>query len=107
MTESYEAHQKWLEERFNHLNTILKNIQRTVDELKESRTNCIARCNTKMNEVYHRLREVERRQAAKNGAEEHKRDFIRSRNLTWQMIIALGSALSAAAIFVGYLMGKG
>jgi hypothetical protein len=30
-----------------------------------------------------------------------------SENLTWQMIIALGTALSAVGAFVGYFIGRG
>ncbi len=107
MTGSYETQQRWLDERFNHVKTILKNIQRTVEEVKESHNRCANRCGTEMGEVYHRLRDVEHKLAATNGAEEHKKEANRLRNLTWQMIIAVGTALSAVGAFLGYMMGKG
>jgi len=107
MSGTYETQQRWLDERFNHVKTILSTIQRTVEEVKESHSRCANRCNTEMGEVYHRLRDVEHRLAARNGADEHKKEAKRSRNLTWQMIIAMGTALSAVGVFLGYMMGKG
>ncbi|MBI4965349.1 MAG: hypothetical protein HY913_18880 [Desulfomonile tiedjei] len=107
MWESYEAQQKWLEERFNHINTILANIQKNMSELKEMHSACVNRCNIEMDKVYHRLRHVEHKQAAKNGAEAHRKESIQSENLTWQMVIAMGTALSAVGAFVGYFIGRG
>ncbi len=107
MWESYEAQQKWLEERFNHINTILGNIQKSMAELKEIHAACFNRCNTEMDKVYSRLRQVEHKQAAKNGADEHEKQNRQSENLTWQMIIALGTALSAVGAFIGYFIGRG
>jgi len=107
MWESYEAQQKWLEERFNHINTILSNIQENLGELKEIHAACVNRCSAEMDKVYHRLRNVEHKQAAKNGAAEREKENRQSENLTWQMIIALGTALSAVGAFIGYFIGRG
>jgi len=60
-----------------------------------------------MDKVYHRLRTVEHKQAAKNGAAEREKENRQSENLTWQMIIALGTALSAVGAFIGYFIGRG
>ena len=107
MPVAYEVQHRWLEERFNHINTILTNIQHKMTELKEIHSTCANRCNTEMDKVYHRLRNVEHKQAAKNGAEEREKESRQSENLTWQMIIALGTALSAVGAFVGYFIGRG
>jgi hypothetical protein len=106
MTKSYEIHQKWLDERFNHVNTVLDHISRAVEDLHDSHARCSSRCSVEMDEVYHRLREVEQKQAVKNGAEEHEKESKQAENITWQMIIALGTAASAIGVFVGYFMGK-
>jgi len=107
MWESYEAQHKWLDEKFNHINTILGNIQKSMAELKGIHAACVSRCNTEMDKVYDRLRNVEHKQAAKNGAEEREKQNRQSENLTWQMIIALGTALSAVGAFIGYFIGRG
>jgi len=107
MWETSESQAKWLDERFNHINTILSNIQAVVAELKDMHVLCVRRCSNDMDRVYHRLRNVEQKQAAKNGAEEQRRKRQEAENLTWQMIIALGTALSATAAFIGYFIGRG
>jgi len=107
MWESYEAQHKWLDEKFNHINTILGNIQKSMADLKEIHAACVNRCNSEMDKVYNRLRHVEHKQAAKNGAEESEKANRQSENLTWQMIIALGTALSAVGAFIGYFIGRG
>lgn len=106
MTEECRSRQKWLEERFNHVDTILSYIREAVEELKEDRIECAKRCNSEMSDVTHRLREVERKQARRNGAEEREKDSLQSRNVTWQMIVAFATALSTVGVFLGYLIGK-
>lgn len=107
MWENSESQMKWLDERFNHINTILTNIQTAVAELKDMHALCVRRCSHDMDKVYQRLRNVEQKQAAKNGAEEHKRKSKEAESLTWQMIIAFGTALSAIGAFIGYFIGRG
>jgi len=106
MSDAYKSHQRWLEERFSHVGTILDSIQRSVQELKQSHAHCSGRCNAEMGEVYHRLRDVEHRMAERNGAFAHEKEALQSRNVAWQMVIALGTALSAMGMVAGYLMGK-
>ena len=98
---------RWLDEKFNHVDTILRNIQGMVEELKSNQIRCVNRCNLEMSDLYHRLRKIEQKQAAYNGAEERQKSARQSQNITWQMIIALGTALSAIGIFIGYFLGKG
>ncbi len=106
MTEEWDSRQKWLEERFNHIDTILSYIQKAVEELKEDRLECARRCGVEMSDMSGRLREVERKQTLKNGAEEHEKDSLQSRHVTWQMIVAFATALSTVGVFLGYLIGK-
>lgn len=107
MWETGDSQLKWLDERFNHINTILSTIQTTMAELKEMHGLCVKRCSSEMDGVYQRLRQIEHRQAVKNGAEEHHRKRKEAESLTWQMIIAFGTALSAIGAFVGYFIGRG
>jgi hypothetical protein len=107
MGEIDDSQMKWLDERFNHIKTILSTIQATMAELKEMHGVCVQRCNNEMEGVYQRLRQVEHQQAAKDGAEEHERKTREAENLTWQMIIAFGTALSAMGAFAGYFIGRG
>jgi len=107
MEQTHAEHQRWLDEKFNHVDTILRTIQSMVEELKANQLRCVNRCNLEMGDVYHRLRKVEHRQAAQNGAEERQKESKQSQNITWQMIIALGTAISAVGIFIGYFIGKG
>lgn len=106
MTEECRSRQKWLEERFNHVDTILGYIRKGLEELKEDRIECARRCSLEMSEVTHRLREVERKQAQQNGAEEREKDSLQSRHVTWQMVVAFATALSTVGVFLGYLIGK-
>lgn len=106
MTEECRSRQQWLEERFNHVDTILGYISKSVDELKEERIECAKRCGVEMSEVTHRLRAVERKQARRNGAEERDKDALQSRHVTWQMIVAFATVLSSVGVFLGYLIGK-
>lgn len=106
MEKSYGVHHGWLAERFNHVNTILDHIRTTLEELRDSHARCANRCTAEMNEVYHRLRDLEQEQALKNGVHAHKKESEQAKNLTWQMIIALGTAASAIGVFIGYAMGK-
>lgn len=98
---------RWLDEKFNHVDTILRNIQKVVEELKANQLRCVNRCSLEMSEIYHRLRKTEQKQAAYNGAQERQKISRQSQNVTWQMVIALGTALSAIGVFVGYFIGKG
>lgn len=106
MKKSYAVNHKWLNERFNHVNTILDHIRRAMSDLGDSQARCANRCNADMNEMYHRIRELEQKQALTNGANAHKKESQQAKNLTWQMIIALGTAGSAIGVFVGYFIGK-
>jgi hypothetical protein len=107
MAQAHAERRKWLDEKFSHIDTILHTIQSMVEELKANQLRCVNRCNLEMGEIYHRLREVEHQQAAQTGAEERQKESNQSRSLTWQMIIALGTAISAVGMFIGYFIGKG
>lgn len=106
MTKYTETHQNWLDERFNHVNTILDHIKRTVEDLRDSHARCANRCVVEMGEVYHRLRELEEKQAVRTGAEEHRKASVQDQNVTWQMVIALGTAASALGAVLGYFVGR-
>lgn len=106
MTEEWNARQKWLEERFNHIDTILSYIRKAVEELKEDRVECARRCAVEMGDMSSRMREVERKQTLQNGAEEREKDSLQSRYVTWQMVVAFATALSTVGVFLGYLIGK-
>ncbi len=96
MTESVDIQHKWLEERFNHVNTVLGHIRETVDRLS-----------TQMTDMLTRVQETELKQAIQIGHEENRKHTQASQNLRWQMIIAFGTAISGVAAFIGYFMGKG
>jgi|UniRef100_A0A7C4AQH0 uncharacterized coiled-coil protein SlyX len=101
-----EMEKKWLDERFSHLATALDHIRQSIDELKDNQIRCVNRCSSEMRQVYERLRDVENRQAARNGAHEHERDARELRNIGWQMVIALATAASAIGAFLGYFVWR-
>ena len=107
MTEATDIQHKWLDERFNHINTILSHIRETVDHLKETQADFMNRSSIQMTDLLIRVQDTERNQAVQRGREENRRRTEPSQNLKWQMIIALGTAISGVAAFVGYFMGKG
>ncbi|MFA6223254.1 MAG: hypothetical protein WC647_13145 [Desulfomonilaceae bacterium] len=107
MTEATDIQHKWLDERFNHINTILSHIRETVDHLKETQADFMNRSSIQMTDLLIRVQDTERNQAVQRGREENLRRTETSQNLKWQMIIALGTAISGVAAFVGYFMGKG
>lgn len=106
MPKSYPINQHWLHERFDHVNTILEHIRLAVHELRDNQALCANRCKTEMNEMYHRMRDLEQKQALANGASAHRKESQQIQNLGWQMLIALGTVGSAIGAFVGYLIGK-
>ncbi|MGB9618273.1 MAG: hypothetical protein ACP5M0_14355 [Desulfomonilaceae bacterium] len=106
MTETIEMERKWLDERFSHLDTVLDHIRQSLAELKDAQARCVNRCASERREMHERLRRVERRQAAQNGAREHERDARQLRNLSWQMVIALATAASAVGAFLGYFVWR-
>jgi len=106
MSDAIEMERKWLDERFSRLETVLDYIRQSLAELKDNQARCVNRCTSEMRQVYERLREAERRDASRNGAEEHERDARQLRNLSWQMVIALATAASAVGVFLGYFVGR-
>jgi hypothetical protein len=107
MTDTSDIQRKWLDERFNHINTILSHIRETVDHLKETQADFMNRSSIQMTDLLIRIQDTERHQAVQRGREENRMRTETSQNLKWQMIIALGTAISGVAAFVGYFMGKG
>ncbi|MGP8281979.1 MAG: hypothetical protein ACLQT6_04625 [Desulfomonilaceae bacterium] len=107
MTDSIDIQHKWLEERFNHVNTVLGHIRETVDRLRETQIEFMNRCSTQRTDILTRVQESERKLAIQTGHEENRKHTQASQNLRWQMIIAFGTAISGIAAFVGYFMGKG
>jgi hypothetical protein len=107
MNENIPMNHHWLEERFNHINTILGHIRETVDHLRETQAEFMNRCSTQMADLSVRVQKAEHNQAVQLGYEENHHRYEASQNLRWQMIIAIGTAISGAAAFVGYFMGKG
>lgn len=107
MTDSIDIQQKWLEERFNHMNTVLAHIRETVDYVRETQIEFMNRCSIEMMDILARVQETERKQAVQAGHEENRKHTQASQNLRWQMIIAFGTAISGVAAFIGYFMGKG
>ena len=101
MSETWEIERKWLDERFSRLETVLEYIRQSLAEVKDNQIRCFNRCRSEMRSVHERLSAVERREAARNGAEEHERDIRQLRNLSWQMVIALATAASAVGAFLG------
>ena len=107
MTDTSDIQRKWLDERFSHINTILSHIRETVDHLKETQADFMNRSSIQMTDLLIRVQDTERHQAVQRGREENRMRTETSQNLKWQMIIALGTAISGIAAFVGYFMGKG
>ena len=107
MTDSIDIQHKWIEERFNHVNTVLGHIRETVDHLRETQIEFMNRLSTQMADMLARIRETERKQAIETGHKENRKHAQDSQNLRWQMIIAFGTAISGVAAFIGYFMGKG
>jgi hypothetical protein len=107
MKDPLQTHQRWLEEKFSHVNTVLDHIRKSVDDVKSSQEKCMTNCNSQLNSLHLRLLAAETRQAETRGAQDFVRDVKQSANVTWQMVIALGTALSGLAAFVGYFLGKG
>jgi hypothetical protein len=107
MTDSVEIQQKWLEERFNHTNTILGHIRETVEQLRNTQIEFMNRCSIQMTDFLVRVQDIEHKQAVQHGHEESRKQSEASQSLRWQMIIGLGTAISGLAAFVGYFMGKG
>ncbi|MCL5126103.1 MAG: hypothetical protein M1511_16700 [Deltaproteobacteria bacterium] len=107
MTDATDIQHKWLEERFNHVNTVLAHIRESVDHLRLTQAAFMNRCSTEMTDLIDRVRETERKQAIQAGHEENRKHAQATLNLRWQMIIAFGTAISGIAAFIGYFMGKG
>jgi hypothetical protein len=105
--DSLETHQLWLDERFSHMNTVLEYIRRSVDDLKQEHARCAVRCTEEMHHHNGRLRELEHSQAALKGADENNRRTQRSDSVTWQMVVAVATALSALGVCLSYVIGKG
>jgi len=106
VSDTFELEKKWLEERFNHLDTVLNHVRETLHELKDSHSRCVNRCAAEMAGISDRLWDLERSQAARNGVREHRRDARQSANVNWQMVIALASAASAAVALLGYVLWR-
>ncbi len=106
MSDAFEMERKWLEERFSRLETVLDHIRQSLTELKDNQVRCFNRCASDMHHVHQRLRDIERRDAVRNGAEEHERNMVQLRNLSWQMVIALATAASAIGAFLGYFVWR-
>lgn len=99
-------HGRWLNERFEHINTILNHVKDAVDKVREDQSRFIQRCECEMYSVGNRIREIERRQDEMTGARMNLDESQNRQNLTWQMLIALGTAFSAIAAIAGYFVGK-
>lgn len=106
MIDSTDIRNKWLDEKFEHVNTILTHVKDAVDKVREDQSRFINRCDCEMNHVKTRLRDIERRHDEMIGVNKNINETRASRNLTWQMLIALGTGFSALAALVGYFMGK-
>lgn len=106
MVDSVEIQNKWLDERFNHINTVLSHVKDAVDKVRREQSRFITRCDCEMHSVSMRIREIERRHDEMTGAKKNMTESHNRQNLTWQMMIALGTAISALAATIGYFMGK-
>lgn len=106
MADIIEMEKKWLDERFRHLDTVLDHIRQSLAELKDNQARCVNRCAAEMHQVYARLRDIERKEAARNGARKNQQDARQLRNLGWQMVIALATAASAIGVFLGYFVWR-
>lgn len=106
MIEAADIQSKWLEEKFEHVNTLLGHVRDSIDKVREEQSRFITRCDCEMNSVSMRIREIERRHDEMTGARIGMTDSHNRQNLTWQMMIALGTAFSALAALIGYFMGK-
>ena len=106
MIDAIDIQTKWLEEKFEHINTVLGHVRDSVDKVREEQSRFITRCDCEMNSVNLRIREIERRQDEMTGAKNSMTESRSRQNLTWQMMIALGTAFSALAALIGYFMGK-
>ncbi len=107
MIDAIDTRNKWLEEKFEHINTVLGHVRESVDKVREEQSRFITRCDCEMNSVSMRVREIERRQDEMIGATKSVTESRSRQNLTWQMMIAVGTAFSSLAALIGYFMGKG
>ena len=107
MNQDTSVNSQWLDERFNHVNTILVHIRETVDLLRETQAEFMNQCSTQISDLSARVQKAEHKQAVQFGHDENHLRYEASQNLRWQMIIAIGTAISGAAAFVGYFMGRG
>jgi hypothetical protein len=106
MTDALDIQNKWLAEKFEHINTILNHVKDSIDKLRDDQSAFICRCDSEMTQMGMRLREIERRHDEMKGGDKNRNELQTRQNLTWQMLIALGGLFSALAAIAGYFMGK-
>ncbi len=104
--DSNDIQAKWLDERFEHINTMLAHVRDSVDKVREDQSRCINRCDYEMNAFNTRLREIERLQDEMAGAGRNKVECRDRQSLTWQMVMAIGAVFSAMAAVITYVVGR-